>query len=128
MSISTKLKLLYLEDDASVANLYSRALGKAGYNVILEQDGAAGLELASSNTYDIILLDLMLPHLSGIEILSRLREQIPPIKSKIVITTNLEQEGQARAAIEQQADGYLVKADTTPRQLVDFLSRIDTGR
>ena len=128
MSISTKLKLLYLEDDASVANLYSRALGKAGYNVILEQDGAAGLELASSNTYDIILLDLMLPHLSGIEILSRLREQIPPIKSKIVITTNLEQEGQARAAIEQQADGYLVKADTTPRQLVDFLSRLDTGR
>lgn len=119
-----KTKILYLEDDSSVANLYSRALKKAGYEIALEQDGAKGLKLAKTGDYDIILLDLMLPHLSGIDILRQLRQQTSPVKSKIIVTTNLEQEGQTRVEIEKQADGYLVKADTTPRQLVEFLSHL----
>ena len=65
-------------------------------------------------------------NLTGIEILRSLRDpaRVPPIRAKIIITTNLEQRDEVRADIENQADGYLVKAEITPRELVDFLNNL----
>ncbi|HWB38770.1 MAG TPA: response regulator [Candidatus Saccharimonadales bacterium] len=118
--------VLCIEDEHFIAELYTRALNKAGYEVTTIVDGAEGLEAAKTNQYDIILLDLMVPNLSGIEILRALRDPTlnPPVKSKIIITTNLEQRDDVRADIESQADGYLVKAEITPKELVDFLDTI----
>ena len=68
----------------------------------------------------------MIPSITGIEVLRHLRDpaETPKLHSKIIITTNLEQREEVRADIESRADGYLVKADITPRELVDFLSTI----
>ena len=118
-------KILCIEDEHFISELYVRALTKAGYDVTVEMDGKKGLELAQSNKFDIILLDLMIPTITGIEVLRQLRApDAPPLKSKIVITTNLEQREELRADIEHQADAYIVKAEITPRQLVDFLGTI----
>src|SRR6266545_4991036 len=112
-------KILCIEDEQFISELYVRALTRAGYKVTVEVDGKAGLELAKTNEYDIILLDLMIPSITGVEVLRRLRGPgAPPLKSKIVITTNLEQREEIRADIESQADAYLVKAEITPRELV----------
>ncbi len=121
-----KKKLLCIEDEYFISELYTRALTKAGYEVIVELDGAKGLELAQTNQYDIILLDLMLPTMTGEEILKILRDpaQTPELKSKIIISTNLEQRDDVRQSIERQADGYIVKANVTPRELVAFLAKI----
>ena len=118
--------VLCIEDEHFIGELYDRALTKAGYRVKRVTDGAEGLADAETNQYDIILLDLMLPNVTGIEILRKLRdpERQPVIKSKIIITTNLEQREDVRADIEKQADGYLVKAELTPHELVDFLNAI----
>jgi DNA-binding response OmpR family regulator len=118
--------VLCIEDEHFIGELYERALTKGGYQVTVISDGAKGLEAAATNQYDIVLLDLMLPNLTGIEILRRLRgpDQVPPIKAKIIITTNLEQREDVRADIEKQADGYLVKAELTPHELLDFLNTI----
>lgn len=118
--------VLCIEDEHFIGELYSRALTKGGYKVTIVTDGVKGLEAAESNQYDIILLDLMLPNLTGIEILRQLRDpaRVPPIKSKIIITTNLEQRDDVRADIEKQADGYLVKAELTPHELLEFLNTI----
>ena len=126
----TLTKVLCIEDDRSVIKLYARAFARAGYEVTFEQDGIKGLALAKSDRYDIILLDLMLPNLSGIEILKELRDpvQTPNLHAKIVISTNLEQQDEARTDIEQQVDGYFIKADITPSQLVEFLSHFDTTK
>jgi len=123
---STNRKVLCIEDEHFISELYSRALTKAGYEVETIADGEKALAAAQTNKYDIILLDLMLPNLSGIEILRALRDPalVPPIRAKIVITTNLEQREDVRADIEKQADGYLVKAEITPHELVDFLNSI----
>ncbi|MCL4357377.1 response regulator [Patescibacteria group bacterium] len=119
-------KVLCIEDERFIGELYIRALSKAGYDVTLEVDGARGLTLAQSDAYDIILLDLMLPNVTGIEILRTLRDpnKTPHLKAKIIITTNLEQREDVRQDIEKQADGYIVKAEMTPRELVDFLNNI----
>jgi DNA-binding response OmpR family regulator len=116
--------VLCIEDERFISELYVKALSKAGYRVETIADGKEALAAAETNRYDIILLDLMLPSLSGIEILRTLRDpaRVPPIKAKIIIATNLEQREDVRADIENQADGYLVKAELTPHELVDFLS------
>jgi DNA-binding response OmpR family regulator len=122
----TPRKILCVEDEHFISELYNRALTKAGYDVTTEADGDQALIKAESNEYDIILLDLMVPNLTGIEILRRLKDpaRVPPIKAKIVIITNLEQREDVRADIERQADGYLVKAELTPHELADFVSHI----
>jgi len=119
-------KVLCIEDEHFISELYVRALTKAGYDVTVEVDGQAGLKQAQTDQYDIILLDLMIPTITGIEVLRHLRnpEETPHLHSKIIITTNLEQREDIRADIERQADGYLVKADITPRELVALLSTI----
>ena len=119
-------KILCIEDEHFISELYNRALTKGGYEVETIADGAKALEAAETNKYDIILLDLMIPNMSGIEILRILRDpaRIPPIRSKIVVITNLEQREDVRADIEKQADGYIVKAEITPHELVDFVNNI----
>lgn len=117
--------ILCIEDEHFIGELYTRALSKAGYNVKVVPDGEEGLKEALSDQYDIILLDIMVPNLTGVEILKRLREGDKPIKAKIIITTNLEQKEDAREAIEKQADGYIVKANITPRELVGTLQSLE---
>lgn len=119
-------KVLCIEDEHFISELYERALTKGGYQVKTIADGEQALAEAQTNSYDIILLDLMIPNLSGIEILRALRDpaRVPPVKAKIIVTTNLEQRDDVRADIEKQADGYLVKAELTPHELVNFLDGI----
>jgi DNA-binding response OmpR family regulator len=121
-------KVLCIEDEHFISELYARALTKAGYRVDVQLDGQKGLAAAQTDQYDIILLDLMIPNITGIEVLRTLRDpkKTPKMHAKIIITTNLEQRDDVRADIEKQADGYLVKAEITPHELVDFLTHLDT--
>ena len=122
----TGRKVLCIEDEHFIGELYARALGKAGYTVDVVTDGQKGLDAAQTNQYDIILLDLMLPNITGIEILQVLRDpaKTNDLRAKIIITTNLEQREDVRAAIEAQADGYVVKAELTPRELATFIDTV----
>jgi DNA-binding response OmpR family regulator len=121
---STDRKILIIEDEVFIGELYTRALTKAGYQVTTEVDGMKGLSAALTDTYDIILLDIMVPNMLGMDILRHLREEKPDLRAKIIITTNLDQAKEVRAEVEKQADGYLVKAEITPRQLVEFLGSV----
>jgi DNA-binding response OmpR family regulator len=121
----TSRKVLVIEDEQFISELYVRALTRAGYSVVTEVDGKAGMEKALTDEFDIILLDLMIPTMTGIDVLRHLRGPgAKPLRSKIIITTNLEQRDEIRADIESHADAYLVKAEITPRELVEFLGTI----
>lgn len=118
--------ILCIEDEHFIGELYTRSLSKAGYNVKVVVDGEEGLKEALTDQYDIILLDIMVPNLTGVEILKKLRNpNQKPIKAKIIITTNLEQREETRKAIEKQADGYIVKANITPHELVEMLQSLE---
>lgn len=120
-------KILCIEDEHFISELYVRALEKAGYEVKVIVDGAQGLKEAQTDAYDLILLDIMVPNLTGNEVLRRLRDphETPQLHAKIIITTNLEQDDEAREAVEKQADAYIIKAEITPRQLVEFIQQMD---
>ncbi len=123
-----KLKILCIEDEFFISELYTRALQTAGYEVVTAPDGDTAVVEAEKDIYDIILLDLMIPGINGIEVLRRLRSPDRPkqIKAKIIVTTNLDQEEGTRERIEKQADGYLIKAEITPRELVEYLKQLES--
>ncbi len=121
------IKVLCVEDEHFISELYNRALVKAGYEVKTILDGLEALKEAKTDSYDIILLDIMLPNMTGLDILDELRApSAPKLKAKIIIATNLEQSEENRLAVEEKADAYVVKAEMTPRQLVEFLTQFKT--
>lgn len=119
-------RILCIEDEHFISELYVRALTKAGYEVKVVIDGDKGLSEAQTDNYDLILLDIMLPNMIGTELLRHLRdpEITPHLRAKIIITTNLEQGEEGRAAIEKMADAYVIKAELTPKQLVKFIQQM----
>jgi DNA-binding response OmpR family regulator len=119
-------KILVVEDDVFISELYIRAIRKAGYDVTHAPAGNSGLEEGLSGKYDLMLLDIMIPDMTGVEVLKKLREQKYQVPNmKIVITTNLEQEESTREAVEALADGYIIKADITPKILVKMIGQLE---
>ena len=124
MTDTAQRNILCIEDEAFIGELYERALVKAGYKITLVADGKAGLEAALTDEYDIILLDIMVPQLLGIDILHELRAKKPDLKAKVIIATNRQHSDETRAEIEKEADGYFIKADITPHELVEFVNTV----
>jgi DNA-binding response OmpR family regulator len=123
--MDTPTKILVIEDDRFIGEMYVRSLRSAGYEVDWLTDGNQGLEAASSAKYDLILLDIMLPEKMGDVILRELRtphNKIP--NTHIVVMTNFEQDGSSRAAMETEADAYLIKADITPRHMLEVVKQV----
>jgi DNA-binding response OmpR family regulator len=119
-------KILCIEDEFFISELYERALKKSGHLVTTALNGQDGLQIAQTNNYDIVLLDLMVPGMTGMEILRILKDpnQSPGFNSKVIITTNLDQNDETRAELEAQADAYIVKATITPKELASFIDKI----
>lgn len=117
--------ILVVEDDRFIGEMYVRSLKQAGYNVDWAVDGHDGLVMATNQAYDLILLDIMLPELRGTEILEKLQAHPNGRQSKTIIMTNFDQDAESRTAIEQNVDAYLVKAEITPRRLVEIIQQLD---
>ena len=119
--------ILCVEDDRFIGEMYVRSLQKAGYDVTWVVDGNDGLVAARNQHFDLIILDLMLPEQRGDQILDALRNNnvdlIP--NSKVLIMTNFEQDEASRSSILRRVDGYLIKADITPRKLIEVIRQID---
>jgi CheY-like chemotaxis protein len=118
--------ILFIEDDKPIAEMYSRVLEREGYHVDFAYNGAEGLQKANAKHYDLILLDIMMPEKTGIEVLQELRgpDGKGTPETKIVILTNLAQDKTSQEALKAQADGYIIKADIVPSQLAGIVERL----
>lgn len=121
--------VLVIEDDRFIGEMYVRSLKNNGYVVDWVTTGREGFAAASIHSYDLILLDIMLPEQTGIEVLASLRNSPKGdlvAKSRIIVLTNYDQDDDSREAMEAEADGYLIKADITPRKLLDIIGQMTT--
>lgn len=122
-------KLLIIEDDRFISEMYARSLKNAGYQVDEVVTGPEGYAKAKDGDYDIVLLDIMIPDKTGVEVLEDLRgadgQGVPD--TKIIIITNFEQDDATRLAMEKLADGYLIKAETTPRRMVEIVNSMSSS-
>ena len=119
--------ILCVEDDRFIGEMYVRSLQKAGYDVTWVVDGNDGLVVARNQNFDLIILDLMLPEQRGDQILDSLRNNNVDLvpNSKILIMTNFEQDEASRRSVMSRVDGYLIKADITPRNLIEVVKQMD---
>lgn len=118
--------ILCVEDDRFIGEMYVRSLKKEGYAVDWVVDGNDGLVAARNKTYDLIMLDIMLPERQGPEILEALRggaEDLIP-NSKVIVLTNFEQDEASREKMEKLVDGYLIKAEITPKKLIEIVKQL----
>jgi DNA-binding response OmpR family regulator len=102
------VRVLVIEDHAGLARNIARALREsAGYAVDVALDGQDGLYLGESNPYDLILLDLMLPKIDGLEVLRRLRKQA--VKTPVLILTSRDDKETTIQLLDAGADDFLTK-------------------
>ena len=119
--------ILIIEDDRFIGEMYQRSLRQAGYEVDWAVTGRDGARAAISKPYDLILLDIMLPETQGDVVLDVLRGDVDKIaSSRVIVLTNFDQDDEARKTLQQKVDGYLIKADITPRKLIDIISQMAT--
>lgn len=118
--------ILIVEDDNLIAHMYGRVLERNGFKVDIAVNGAEGLQKAQQKHYNLVLLDIMMPELTGIEVLHKLRGENGRDNpdTKIVILTNLAQDKTSQEALKAQADGYIIKADIVPSQLADIVKKL----
>ena len=120
--------ILCVEDDRFIGEMYVRSLQKSGYDVTWVVDGNDGLVAARNQNFDLIILDLMLPEQRGDQILDALRNNNVDLvpNSKILIMTNFEQDEASRRSVMSRVDGYLIKADITPRNLIEVVKQMSS--
>jgi PAS domain S-box-containing protein len=113
--------ILIVEDDRPTAQTIQRLLEEEGYRVELAADGAAGLARAEAGDIDLVLLDLRLPRLDGLEVCRRLRERAADVYLPIIIMTSAVNRAQRQAGFAAGADDYVTK----PLDFEDFLARVE---
>jgi len=111
-------KILIIEDESFIADIYSHELTKSGFEVKVENNGLEGLKALEGGGFDLLLLDIMLPGMHGLEILKQWRTKNPDAKLPVLLLTNLGQDEVIKEAFALGAQGYLVKASYTPQQVV----------
>ncbi|MCX7997240.1 MAG: response regulator [Patescibacteria group bacterium] len=113
-------KILVVEDETDLQSLYVTILTGAGYTVDTAPDGAVAYEKIKTGKYDLILLDIMMPEMDGIQVMEKLKaEGVADAKNlSVVLLTNLGQDTLVAKALSLGIRGYLVKSDYTPEQLL----------
>jgi len=111
-------KILVVDDEEAVREIYNKEFSTAGFQVVLAVDGEEGLLKAGEETPDLILLDVMMPKMSGVDVLKALKRNPLTKNIPVLLLTNLGEETIIKEGFGLGADGYLLKVSYTPAQVV----------
>lgn len=116
-------RILLVEDDPAIARMYQTGLGMAGYDVVLAADGAEGLVQIRQFRPDLVLLDLRMPVMDGMEVLEHLRADPNLSATKVAVLTNYSEHRTRQAALSRGAIAFVIKLHVTPRELAQNVAR-----
>lgn len=114
-------KIAIIEDDQAIAQMYRLKFEAEGYVVETAANGRLGLELAEKMRPDIMLVDLMMPEMSGDEMLQKLRATAWGKDTKVIILTNIGKEEAPDSLKQLGVRKFIVKAEMTPRQVAELV-------
>ncbi|MBT4349705.1 response regulator [bacterium] len=118
-----KIKVLLIEDEEMLANMYEVKFQNEGFEVIKALDGATGLDLSKTTNPDFVLLDVIMPKMDGFSVLKAIREDEKTKNLPVMLLTNLGQDEDIQKGKELGAVGYLVKANVTPADVVESVRK-----
>lgn len=122
MTSQSKKKVLVIEDERDLNNLYVKLLRDNGYDAEGELSGKEGLLKIEQNGYDLILLDLLLPDIHGIEILKKINN----LKNKypVVALTNYDKKEVVEEAMKHGVKAYIKKVNLNPQEFIEEINKI----
>lgn len=114
-------RVLLVEDEQYLRELYHEILNDQGYAVDTAADGEEGFNKVKQGGWDLVILDIILPKMNGLEIMRKIKAE-PPLKpnKKTVFLTNLDKDEEIKEAL-QLGDGYFIKSQITPGSLINEL-------
>lgn len=121
--MNTDKKILLVEDDDNLAGVYSVRLEAEGFKVARVANGEDALAKAIEYKPDLILLDIMMPKVSGFDVLDILRNTPETTKTKVIMLTALGQDSDKAKAMQMGADDYLVKSQVVVADVVDTIKQ-----
>lgn len=116
--MDNKGKILLIEDDVTLAQMYERKFTSDGYKIVTAYDGYEGLKKTISEKPDLVLLDILLPGLDGIALFKKMRSQTQTFNTPVILLTNVGEEDAIYECFKLGAVDYLVKSTVTPAQVV----------
>jgi len=119
-----KIKIVLVEDDAFLAGMYVTKLNLEGYDVHLASDGEKGLKLVKEELPGIILLDVILPKMSGFDVLKDLKADAKTKNIPVILLTNLGQRDDVKKGLDLGAVDYLIKAHFMPSEVVEKIKKL----
>jgi two-component system response regulator VanR len=122
--MAKKKNILIIEDDKFLIDLYAELLTDGGHQVDKATDGDQGYQKMKKGGYDLVLLDVMLPKLDGLEILKKLEAEKSETKNKkVVLLTNLSSESVLKKIDKLKVNDCLVKSSLTPDQFMEKVAK-----
>lgn len=118
-----KIKILLVEDDPFLLNMYATKFELDNFEVVTAEDGEKGLKLAQKEKPDIILLDILLPKLDGFEVLRELKAKNDTKNIPVILLTNLSQRDDVEQGLKIGATDYLIKAHFMPSEVVEKIKK-----
>lgn len=119
------MKILLVDDDAFLRDMYATKFSELGHVVEVAENSAAALQkLESAQDYDMVLLDMVMPGLSGVELMTTIKEKFTDFKGKCVVLSNQGQQEDIDMATQAGADGYIIKAESIPSDVVKKIEKI----
>ncbi|MHB1865367.1 MAG: response regulator transcription factor [Candidatus Saccharimonadales bacterium] len=117
-------KVAIVEDDQAISQMYRFKFEAEGYQVETAENGKVGLELAQKMKPDVILLDLMMPEMTGDQMLEKMRATPWGKHIKVIILTNMGEQEIPESVKKLGVSGVILKADMTPRQVADTVKKL----
>ena len=117
------VKILIVDDDAVLRNMYTQKLKGAGYEVVGAQDGEEAYEIFQKEKFDLVITDIMLPRVSGTEFLEKLRESKKDRNTSVIAWSNLQDEEEKEKALNLGAKEFLHKGSLTLDQVLDIVKK-----
>lgn len=116
-------KILLIEDDPLLVKMYHAKFVNEGYTVFTADNGVSGLDLALKEVPDFIILDIMMPQMSGIDLLTNLRKDPKGKNVPVIVLTNLSESEEEQKAKDLGVKEYLLKANLTPGEIVEKVKK-----
>jgi CheY-like chemotaxis protein len=120
-------KILIIEDDALLSRMYLTIFTSSNYEVEVATDGEEGLEKARAKKPTLILLDIMMPKLNGMEVLRKLKADPELQHIPVVVLTNLAGNNDIQSALQLGAVRYIIKSENKPREVEEIVRNILAG-
>lgn len=124
MDTDKKTKIVLVEDDPFLANMYVSKLEASDFTIMHEEDGRKGFDLIAKEKPDLILLDILLPGVDGFEILKKLKKEVELKEIPVILLTNLGQKNDVEKGLDLGADDYLIKAHFTPSEVIAKIKKV----